>query len=341
MKIVILGQPQAGQQQLFSLLTGISLENIMQKPLEVQQGISEVRDSRLTRLIEMYKPKKSAYARIEYSLLPDFNLTGPSKDIIFSQLKNSDEICWVARSETAKSDVANFVSELIITDTMLVEKRLDTIAKDQRKKYSDIREKEKELMETCKKQLEAEKPLKDYPFNDEQKKTIRTYQFFTMKPLFIVVNVPESKIKEASISQEIQKAVNYPSIQVSAELEEEISQLGESERGEFTKELGVAESALSKMTRMAYEGLGLISFFTVGEDEVKAWPVPKGASAPEAGSVIHSDIEKGFVRAEMMKYDDLITAGSEAKLKEQGKFYLKGRDYIVEDGDILSFRFNV
>jgi hypothetical protein len=334
MKIVILGQPQAGQQQLFSLLTGISLENIMQKPLEAQQGISEVRDPRLTKLIETYKPKKFAYARIEYSLLPDFNLTGPSKDIIFSQLKNSDEICWVARSDTAKSDVANFISELIIADTMLVEKRLDTIAKDQRKKYSDVREKEKELMELCKKQLELEKPLKDYSFNDEQKKTIKTYQFYTMKPLFIVINVPESQIKENII-------LNYPSIQVSAELEEEISRLAETERAEFMKELGIDESALSKMTRMAYNGLGLISFFTVGEDEVKAWPVPKGATAPEAGSVIHSDIEKGFVRAEMMKYDDLITAGSEAKLKELGKFYLKGRDYIVEDGDILSFRFNV
>lgn len=334
MKIVILGLPQAGQQQLFSLLTGIPLDTIMQKPLEVQQGISEVRDPRLTKLIEMYKPKKFAYARIEYSLLPDFNLTGPSKDIIFSQLKNADEICWVARSESAKSDIANFISELIITDTMLVEKRLETIAKDQRKKYSDIREKEKELMELCKKQLDEEKPLKDYPFNDEQKKVIRTYQFFTMKPLFIVVNVPESQIKGKI-------EINFPSIEVCAELEEEISRLAEGERAEFMKEMGIEESALSKMTRMAFNELGLISFFTVGEDEVRAWPIPKGALAPEAGSAIHSDIEKGFVRAEMMKYDDLISAGSEAKLKELGKFYLKGRDYIVEDGDILSFRFNV
>jgi len=334
MKIVILGLPQAGQQQLFSLLTGISLDNIIQKPLEVQQGISEVRDLRLTKLIELYKPKKFAYARIEYSLLPDFNLTGPSKDIIFSQLKNADEICWVARSDTAKSDVSNFISELIIADTMLVEKRLDTIAKDQRKKYSDIREKEKELIDICKKQLESEKPLKDYPFNDDQKKTIKTYQFFTMKPLFIVVNVPESQIKEKI-------TLNLPSIEVCAELEEEISRLAEGERAEFMKEMGIEESALSKMTHMAFNELGLISFFTVGEDEVRAWPIPKGALAPEAGSVIHSDIEKGFVRAEMMKYDDLITSGSEAKLKELGKFYLKGRDYVVEDGDVLSFRFNV
>jgi hypothetical protein len=124
-------------------------------------------------------------------------------------------------------------------------------------------------------------------------------------------------------------------------LEAEISQLGEGERAEFMKEMGIDEPAVEKMNRLVFQGLGLFSFFTVGEDEVRAWPVKRGAAAAEAGGVVHSDIEKGFVRAEHMNYDDLVTLGSEAKVKEAGKFSLKGRDYIVQDGDILSFRFNV
>ncbi|MDD4179645.1 MAG: DUF933 domain-containing protein [Candidatus Margulisbacteria bacterium] len=341
MKVVIIGLPQAGQQQLYSLLTGISVDTIQQKPMEAQQGICEVRDPRITKLIEIYKPKKSTYAKIEYLLLPDFTLTGPTKELVFNQLKNADEICWVARAESAESDVANFVSELVIHDIMLVEKRLETIAKDQKKKFSDQKEKEQQLIEMCKQQLDKEKPLKDLKFAADQLKELRAYQFFTLKPVFLVINVPEAQIKDSSIAQKISASTGYPCIQLSAELEAEIAQLPAGERAEFMKELGIDEPALNKMTRIAYAELGLISYFTVGEDEVRAWTVRKGAAAPEAGSVIHSDIEKGFVRAEMFKYDDLLSAGSEAKLKELGKMYLKGRDYLVEDGDILSFRFNV
>jgi hypothetical protein len=338
MKVTLLGSPQAGQQQLFSLLTGIPLETIQLKPLEAQPGICEVRDPRVTRLSEMYKPKKTAYARIEYTLLPDFTVQGPAKDLIFGQLKNSDEICWVGRS---KDDIQSFVSELVIFDLMLAEKRIENIDRVQKSRYSEQNEKEKALMQLCKGQLDQGKPLQFLKFSEEQLKAIRPYQFFSMKPLILAVNVPEDRIKDLSISRKITEELSFPCIQVSAELEVEISQLNTEDRAAFMKEMGIDEPALAKMTRLAFAGLGLISFFTVGEDEVRAWPVAKGSSAPAAGSVIHSDIEKGFVRAELMKYDELIAAGSEAKLKEQGKFSLKGRDYIVEDGDILSFRFNV
>ena len=338
MKIVILGLPQAGQQELFSLLTRISLDTVKQKPMDIQVGICEVKDPRVTKLIEMYKPAKKTYARIEYSLLPDFNLVGPSKDLIFNQLKNCDEICWIARYETTQDDIPSFISELIIFDLMSVEKRLENIAKDQKKKFLDVREKEEALMKMCKAQLDAEKPLKNFQFTADQLTALKTYQFLTMKPLFFVINVPEDKINDASISSSITGKFSYPCIQVSAAIEEEISRLDKADYAEFMKEMGIKESALDKMNQMAFSGLGLISFFTVGTDEVKAWPVRKGALAPEAGSVIHSDIERGFVRAEMFKYDDLIAAGSETKLKELGKYYLKGKDYLVQDGDILSFR---
>lgn len=338
MKITILGLPQAGQQQLFSLLTGIPLETIQQKPLEPQLGICEVKDPRVTKLIEIFKPKKQTYARIEYLLLPDFNLQGPAKELIFNQLKNADEICWVSRSE---ADVASFISELMIFDLMLVEKRIENIDRGLRSRASEQSEKEKAFLLQLKKELDAERLLRKFSFSEEQTRALKAYQFMTLKPIILAVNVPEAEISNLSLSQNIEKKFGLPAIQLSAEIEQEISALEEKDREAFMKEMGIEEPALHKMTRLAYAGLGLISFFTVGEDEVRAWTVRKGALAPEAGSVIHSDIEKGFVRAEMMKYPDFIAAGSEAKLKEQGKFYLKGRDYVVEDGDILSFRFNV
>lgn len=341
MKIAILGMPQAGQRQLFTLLSGIAGETIMQKPLEVHRGVSRVRDPRVAKFEAIFKPKKTTYTQIEFVLLPDFNLQGPLKELLFKEIKNADELCFVTRSETAEADIANFISELAIADLILAEKRLETIAKEQQKKFAAQKEKEKELMEICKKELDAEKLLIGFPFSEDQIKNLRAYQFLTLKPLVVVVNVAEDKIKDETISSSIRAKFSLPTVQLCAEIEEEINTLEAAERVEFMKELGIEEPALDKITRISYEGLGLISFFTVGEDEVRAWPVRKGATAPEAGSVIHSDIEKGFVRAEMMKYDDFIRAGSESKLKEEGKFSLKGRDYIVEDGDILNFRFNV
>lgn len=341
MKISIIGSPQAGQQQLFSLLTGIELSTIQEKPLEVQQGVCLVKDSRITRLKELYNPKKTTYARIEYVLLPDFNLQGPAKAEIFKQLRNAEELCWITRQENAEADIASFISELVIHDLMLVEKRLESIAKDKKKKTGDQKQKEEELMQLCKKTLDAEQPLQKASFTEEQAKIIKAYQFLTLKPIILVVNTPEDKIADQTISQGLVEKFSLLCVQLSVELEQEISGLEPLDQAAFMKEVGISEPAIDKMTRMAFSALGLISFFTVGEDEVRAWPVRQGALAPEAGSTIHSDIEKGFVRAEMFKYTDLLAAGSEARLKEQGKFHLKGKDYPVEDGDILSFRFNV
>jgi ribosome-binding ATPase YchF (GTP1/OBG family) len=177
--------------------------------------------------------------------------------------------------------------------------------------------------------------------DEEQFLSLRNYQFLTLKPLILVVNAPEQKIGDTVVLSKITSCYSFPAFQVSAALEEEISHLEEKDRASFMQEMGIAESALQKMTRAAFSGLGYISFFSVGEDEVRAWPLRKGALAVKAGGVIHSDIEKGFVRAELMKYEELMAAGSEQRLKETGKLYLKGRDYVVEDGDIMNFRFNV
>jgi len=335
MRIVITGMPLANSQELFSLLTGISFENISSKPLETFQGVCDVKDPRIIKLQEMYHPKKTTFTKIEYTLLPDFVLTGPAKSTILTALKNADEICLVVNHEQAEAEVAQFYSELMIADLMLVEKRIETIAKDQLKKFVDQREKEKVIMEKIKAALEASSIPDWSSFSEDENKIIKTYQFLTLKPAFVIINTPEDKIKEKS------NISSLNSIRLSIKLEAELLTLGQADRQEYMKEMGLTESAIDQMTRIVYQGLGLISFFTVGEDEVRAWPVAKGATAAEAGRVIHSDIAKGFVRAELIKYDDLITLGSEAKVKEAGKFSLKGRDYLVEDADVLSFRFNV
>lgn len=341
MKVIISGLPQSGQQQLFSLLCGIPMDTIVLRPMETQQGVCEIRDFRLTKLSEIYQPKKTVYAKIEYLLLPDFVTQGLTKNIIFNELKNADEICWVCREETAEEDIPNFISELIIADLSLAEKRIENLDKEQKKKFLDTKEKEKNIMELSKKHLESGKPLSELKLNEEQAKLLKNFQFFTLKPIVIIVNVSENQLKQTEIINKIKTEFNYPCIQLSIELEQEISSLDKTERAEFMKEMGIDEPALDKMNRITFEGLGYISFFTVGKDEVRSWPIRKSILAPEAGSTIHSDIEKGFVRAELMKYIDFIEAGSESKVKELGKFYLKGKDYTVEDGDILNFRFNV
>lgn len=341
MKTVILGLPLSGQQQLFSLLSGIQLEHLGQRPLEIHPGVCAVRDPRIDVLTKMYQPKKTVYAKIEYLLLPDFVLEGPAKNIILGELRNADEIAWVSRADQAETEINNFLAELILSDLVLIEKRLEAIAKEKVKKAADLAAKEKALMEVCQKQLEQEKPLSRLELTPEQARELRTYQFLTLKPLILVLNVPEDKAADHSLSQGLQEKYGAPCLQVCAEIEEEISRLPEADQKDFLKELGLAESALVRMNCLAFEGLGYISFFTVGQDEVRAWPIRRGATALEAGHAIHSDIAKGFVRAELMKYDDLIAAGSEEKVKELGKFSLKGRDYLVTDGDILHFRFNV
>jgi hypothetical protein len=341
MKIVITGLPQAGQQELFSALVGTPMDMIRQKPLEAQIGVCEVKDQRITRLSELFKPKKTTYAKIEYTLLPDFMPQSQSQTLVINEFRKADVICWVCHGESAETDMANFQAELIINDLLLAEKRLASIAKEQKKQADDGREREKVLMELCHKTLEAEKPLSTLTLTSEQAKLMRTYQFLTSKPLVVVVNTTADATQETALVEKLRKQLHCPVLAVNAELEAEILQLPANEQAEYLKSLGIDEPALVKMNRLTFEGLGLISFFTVGEDEVRAWPVRRGASAPEAGGAIHTDIAKGFVRAELIKYDDLLNLGSEAKVKEAGKFSLKGKDYVVEDSDILNFRFNV
>ncbi|MCX6357468.1 MAG: DUF933 domain-containing protein [Candidatus Aureabacteria bacterium] len=341
MKVAILGHSFAGQQQLFSILSGIPLESVRQKPLEAQPGVCAVRDPRVARLVPLYNPEKTVYATIDYTLLPDFDAEGPAKRLIFEELKKVDELCWVTRAGDAENDMRRFFAELIIADLLLVEKRLEDIAKNQKKKFSDAREKEQSLMELCRRPLEAEHCLARHAFTDAQRRELRAYQFLTLKPVITVINCAEGHTADAPELARLRDLSGIPAIRMNADLEEEISRLPEDERGEFMHGMGIEEPAVDRMTRIAFESLGYITFFTVGEDEVRAWAVRKNSPAVEAAEAVHTDIARGFIRVEVIKYADLVAAGSEAGVKEQGKWYLKGKEYVVEDGDVLCFRFSV
>jgi GTP-binding protein YchF len=265
-----------------------------------------------------------------------------------NKLKDMDALCHIVRafedpavfhpkgSVNAARDVDEMNLELTVTDLTLVETRLGRIAQEQKKKLEDDRAKEAALLEKLKPHLEAGKPLREYSWGEGEEKRVRSLQFLTMKPLVTAINAGEGEVPA-----EPPAALTC---RLNAKLEAEVAQIEDpKERTEFLQALGVEEPAIHVLTRLLYQALGYISFFTTGEDEVRAWTIRQGSTAVEAAHVIHSDIARGFIRAEVMKYHELIAAGptghaAEVKLKETGKLMLKGKDYIVEDGDIVHIR---
>jgi Predicted GTPase, probable translation factor len=242
-------------------------------------------------------------------------------------------------------DFLFFIGELQLNDLIFIEKRLERIKKE----YPKLKEKKKADAETdlllrMRYLLEGNRFLRSFPLTEEEKKLIAGYPLLTRKALILVLNVGEEDLKHPKRISTLTKDFapeDFRWIAVSAKIEQEISLLEGEERAEFLRELDIDQPALDQLTLLCFQTLGLISFFTVGSDEVRAWTIPQGSLAPYAGGAIHSDIQRGFIRAEIMKYDDLADLGSEQKIKEAGKFMQKGKDYMVEDGDIINFLFNV
>jgi GTP-binding protein YchF len=202
------------------------------------------------------------------------------------------------------------------------------------------------LLEKCQATLEQDRPLRQLELDEEEEKSLRTYDFLTRKPLIVVVNLDEEQMRSDSYPQKEElegelARLHIPLIKVSAQIESEISELDQDDARVFLDELGLEDTGIARLARTVYAHLGLISFFTVGEDEVRAWTIKKGTAAKQAAGKIHSDIERGFIRAEVVSYDDLLECGSSQAVKEKGRFRLEGKEYIVQDGDIISFRFNV
>jgi len=357
MKIGIIGLPQVGKKTLFELLTKhkpSEKEIVSGKPIK---GVAEIKDPRFDALVTLYKPKKEVMARIDIESLPKLEKDTITKGDIFTDINELDAICHVVRdfkddsvyhaegSVDAKRDIDFVNSELILHDLIFIEKRMEKLDKTIKQTKEEAAVKEREILTKLKAQLDKTLPLRLLELTVEEKKAISSYPFVTRKELIVVLNVSEGDLKNTGLLDQLKKELSPAKIelmQVSAKVEADIAGFeSEEEKKEFLSSLGIEEPAINILTRVLLKALNLISFFTVGEDEVRQWTIRKGSLAPEAAGAIHSDLQKGFIRAEVIKYDDLISCGGEEKVKAAGKFYLKGKEYTVEDGDIMNIRFNV
>jgi GTP-binding protein YchF len=355
MKLGLVGFPQVGKRTFFQLLTGKepNLEGKKGNGL----GLVKVRDARFDRLVEIYAPRQETPAQIEFLLLPDLDRQASRNDEILRSLEQVDVICHLVRTfedntvfhihgtVEPRRDILLFNEELQLNDLLFIEKRLEKLEREQNKKR-DIQKTaiETELLVRMKLHLEAGRFLRNFHITETEGKLIASYPLLTRKAVIIILNIGELEVGDQDLVGKLREAFrdqDFQWIAVSAKIEQELCQLEAAERQTFLEELELDQPALDRLTMLCYKTLGLVSFFTVGPDEVRAWTNRNGALAPQAAGVIHSDFERGFIRAEVMKYQDLIHLGSEQKVREVGKYMQKGRDYVVEDGDIINFLFNV
>jgi len=356
MHIGLIGFPQAGKRTLLRLLTGIEAQVAPSNGAAIP-AVCQVRDPRVDRLAAMYRPQKLTRATIHYLLMPDMTKDSAKNQELLTALERVDLLGLVVRafgddtvfhlegSVDPLRDLDMILGELILNDLLFVEKRLERLAKDQTRRGGVDRAKEQALLARLQAHLNDGQPLRTMALGAEEVPLLASAPLLTRKPLLVILNVGEDDVRSSHLLDEVVRRDvrrGLTVVQVSAKIEQELSQLDDpAERAAFLKELGIAESAIDRLTRVSYDALGLISYFTVGADEVRAWTVRRGASAAEAGGVIHSDIERGFIRAEHISYDDLTALGSEQAVAAAGKLQLKSKEYVVCDGDILNFRFNV
>lgn len=362
MQVGIVGLPVSGKTTLFSTLTGQEIPSHHErKKIEVHRGMVKVPDGRLDQLTEIFQPQKRVPATIEY-----LEVGGIEKEQARSQdfdsqflqvLKNTDLLCLIIRafeneyhphpegSVDPLRDLQTVETEFLLSDLAIVENRIGRLEKQVMKTKNEEDAKELELLKRCHPWLESEKPLRDLEFSDDEKVRLRGFQFLSAKPLIVVLNVNENDItREADILakfSEYQSKPNVSVISMCVKIEEEISRLENEDAQIFLKDLNIQEPALNKLIRTSYELLGLISFFTYGEDECRAWTIRKGDNAQKAAGVIHTDLEKGFIRAEVVGYEQFIQHKSIAKCRESGILRLEGKNYIVQDGDLITVRFNI
>ena len=345
MKIGIIGLPQVGKKTLFELLTHhkpTESELASNKPVI---AVAEIKDPRFDKLSSLYKPKKEARARIDIETLPKLEKDTIIKGDIFVDINELDAICHVVRafkddsvyhvegSVDPKRDIDSVNSELILHDLIFIEKRNERIEKKVKQIKEESVVKEKEILSKLKTHLDKELPLRLLKLPPDEEKIISSYPFVTRTSMIIVLNISEEDVKNTELLEKLKseyKTLGIDIMQVSTKVESEIASLDSSEeREEFLKDLGISEPAINVLTRLCIKTLNLISFFTVGPDEVKQWLVKAGSLAPDAAGTIHTDLKKGFIRAEVIKYKDFEELGSESKIKEAGKLYLKGKDYIL------------
>lgn len=358
MKAGIVGLSTAGKSTLFQLLTGAPPLPPGGRP-EPRLGVARVPDPRVEALAKIYTPRKKTAATVEYVDVPGVAKGEGSALVDLPALRGIDVLVHVVRAFDSDQaphpdgsvdplrDARILDLELILADLGAVEKRLEKLEANIKKlnRAEDVAE--RGLFVKMKSALEAERPLRELTLEEEDRRRLRNYSFLSEKPVLLVVNLGEDRIREAVPfleSSGLTAFANRPGLAlcpVSAPLEAEIAQLSPDDARAFREDMGLREPGLDRVIQTSYALLGLISFLTAGEDECRAWTIRRGTKAPAAAGVIHSDIERGFIRAEVVAFDDLIAAGSLAACRDKGLLRLEGKEYVVRDGDVINFRFNV
>jgi ribosome-binding ATPase len=358
MKTGIIGLPQVGKTSLFRILTKVNLsEQAFSNPREAHIGVAKVPDERLDKLADLYKPKKLTHASVEYVDVGAIGQDALKETAYIGHLRQVDALIHVLRAFESDEiphvgpidplrDIKNVEFDLMVSDLGQIEKRLERLEKDLKKMKTPELEKENELLIKAKAQIEAEKPLREMEMSPEDKKRIRGFMFLSEKPILYVLNIGEStqlgKDLEAAVAKysltEVAARPNAGASAICGKVEAELAEMTDEDAAEFLGSYGLTESGLSRLIRKSYHLLGLISFFTAGEDECRAWTIPANTRAQNGAGAIHSDLEKHFIRAETIRWDQLLEAGSEANARAKGTLRLEGKDYIVQDGDVMHIR---
>jgi ribosome-binding ATPase len=352
MQTGIIGLPQVGKTTLFRILTKANVEAKGGQSAHV--GVAKVPEPRLAELAKLYNPKKITYATVQYVDLPGVQKERMRESL--ATLRDVDAIAHVIRvfddpsvphsegSIDPLRDVTNLDLELILSDHEQISKRLERVEKDLKKKKETFLEHERGVLEKCKAHLEAEKPLRELELTAEERKPISGFLFLSQRPMLYVLNLGDDEAAEMDKAIEkhklgaLQGRPNTAVVAVCGRLEAELAEMDEKEAAELLASYGLKEPGLNRMVRATYDLMGLFPFFTAGEPEVRAWTIRKGSTAVKAAGEIHSDIEKGFIRAEVVQCDDLLAAGSIAAAKEKAQVRLEGKEYIVKEGDVILFR---
>ncbi|GAP09304.1 GTP-binding protein YchF [Bellilinea caldifistulae] len=356
MRLGIIGLPQSGKTTLFNALTrGNQPTGVATGKIEIHTAVVDVPDPRVDVLSKMFNPKKTIYAKVTYADIAGLDGSAGKSGIsgtLLNQLTQMDGFLHVVRvfedenvphpqgSVDPQRDLEAMDAEFVLNDLIAVERKLERLAEERKKGGGRDRsaiEREIALFERLQQALSQEIPLRDIDIEPEEEKLLSGFGFLSRKPVLVVLNLSEGQAAPA-----LEYAHRHSQVvALQAKLEMEIAQLPPEDAALFMAEYGISEPSLNRMIRLSYDLLGLQSFFTVGPDEVRAWTVRRGATAPEAAGEIHTDLQKGFIRAEVISYDDLIALGGMSEARAKGKLRLEGKEYIVKDGDILNIRFNI
>jgi ribosome-binding ATPase len=355
MQTGIIGLPLVGKTSLFRILTRARVETHA-APNQTHVGIARVPDARLGKLAEVFKPKKITYATIEYVDIGGLQKDREKNAASLVPLREADALAHVVRlfedpsvpyegeRLDAMRDIESVEIELMLNDLEQASKRIERVEKDVKKKKDPLLEAELQLLTRCRQALESETSLRELEFKPEERKMLHGFKFLSQKPMLYVLNLGDEEAADADRVVEkhhLEKLAAKPLTAIvpfCGKIEAELAELDEAEAAEMMRAYGLAESGRDRLIQATYRLLGLISFLTCGEPEVRAWTITRGATAPQAAGAIHSDIEHGFIKAEVVNWEHLLAAGSFAAARERGQVRLEGKEYVVQEGDVILFR---